>query len=281
MKCGATVDESGHVNGSMGVASADWDGRGKPALFVTNYEGEMNALYKNLCTDKRISFSYQTVPSGLGAIDQIYVSWGTGFLDLDHHGWEDLFFANGHAIRYPKGVGVTRSQRPILMRNSPNSGGTEPPRVFKEISARGGDYFAKPHLARGVAFGDLNNAGRMDLIVSHINEPVAVLRNVADVSKNHWLGFSLVGKENADVVGTKLSLVVGDRTLSRFATGGGSYASSNDHRHVFGLGEADTVGRLTVLWPDGSEQHFDSDLAVDRYYSITQGHEKAEAILKK
>ncbi len=279
--CGATLSESGESNGSMGQACADWDDSGKPALFVTNYQGEMNALYKNLSTAKKISFIYNTKPAGLGAIDQVYVGWGCGFLDLDHHGWEDLFFANGHAIRFPKGAGVTRSQRPILLRNSPNEGRAEPTRVFKEISARGGDYFDKPHQGRGVAFGDLTNSGRIDLVVSHLNEPVSVLRNVADVGQNHWLGVELVGKNHADVVGARVSAVVGDRTLTRFATGGGSYASSGDRRHVFGLGDAEKVSRLSVLWPDGSEEHFDKNLAFDNYYRITQGQGKAEALPKK
>jgi hypothetical protein len=269
---GATVDEGGGANGSMGLACADYDRSGKPGLFVTNYEGEMNALYKNLCTPKKINFVYNTVPSGLAAIPQVYVGWGTGFVDLDHHGWEDLFFANGHAIRYPKGVGVTRAQKPILMRNT---GGQ-----FAEISARGGDYFEKPHLARGVAFGDLNNQGRIDLIISHINEPVSVLQNVADMGKNHWLGIVLAGKDHADVVGAKLSLVVGDHTLTRFAVGGGSYASSSDRRHIFGLGTTDKVGRLTVLWPNGEEQHWDGGLAVDQYYRITQGQDMVETLKK-
>jgi hypothetical protein len=271
--CGATLDEGGAPNGSMGLACGDYDRSGKPGLFVTNYEGEMDALYKNLSTDKKISFRYETVPSGLAAVPQVYVGWGCGFLDLDHHGWDDLFYANGHAIRAPVGRGVTRAQRPILLRNT---GGK-----FKEVSARGGDYFAKPHSSRGVALGDLNNSGRTDLIVSNINEPVAVLRNVAELGNNHWLGLELAGRDRADFVGARLSLVVGDHTLTRFAFGGGSYASSGDRRHVFGLGPTEQVGRLTVLWPDGEEQHWDAGLAVDRYYRVTQGKDRAEPVAKK
>src|SRR5260370_21967698 len=105
--------------------------------------------------------------TGIAAIGQNYVGWGTGFLDVDHHGWEDLFIANGHAIRYPVGKGVTRLQKPVLMRNH---GGK-----FKELSSRGGDYFQKVYLSRGVALGDLNNDGKVDIVVRHMNAPVAIL----------------------------------------------------------------------------------------------------------
>jgi enediyne biosynthesis protein E4 len=270
---GAVVDESGGPNGSMGLACGDYDGTGKVGLFVTNYEGEMNALYKNLSTEKRISFSYQTVPSGLAAMAQVYVGWGTAFVDLDHHGWEDLVFVNGHAIMFPTGAGVTRAQKSMLMRND---GGK-----FKEMSARGGDYFQKPHLSRGVAFGDLNNTGGTDMIVNNMNEYVAVLQNVADTGKNHWLGIELVGKDHADFVGARISVVAGSRTFTRFAIGGGSYASSSDRRHVFGLGESDKAGKLTVIWPNGEEQHWDTVPAVDQYYRITQGAENLEPLAGK
>jgi hypothetical protein len=271
---GVARDDRASPNGSMGLACADYDGCGRPSLWVTNYENEMHALYHNECKVNKdgkdsIFFTYRTAAAGLGVIGQMYVGWGTGFLDIEHKGWEDLVIANGHAIRYPTGQGSKRSQRPVLFRNTGNG-------KFVKWTVEGGDYFRTEHLARGVALGDLDNDGRIDLVISHMNEPVAVLRNVAPTEGNHWLGVQLEGKDHADVVGAKVMLEAGGRKQTRFAVGGGSYASSGDRRHVFGLGKTDKIDRVTVIWPDGTEQRFDA-LAVDRYHRLTQGKESADA----
>ncbi len=271
---GVATDDRASPNGSMGLACADYDGCGRPSLWVTNYENEMHALYHNECKKTpegkdSIFFTYRTAAAGLGVIGQMYVGWGTGFLDIEHKGWEDLVIANGHAIRYPTGQGSKRQQRPVLFRNLGNG-------KFVKWTNEGGDYFRTEHLARGVALGDLDNDGRIDLVISHMNEPVAVLRNVAPTAGNHWLGVQLVGKDYADVVGAKLVLEAGGRKQTRFAYGGGSYASSSDRRHVFGLGKTDKIDRLIVTWPDGSEQHLDAP-AVDRYHRLTQGQTRSPA----
>jgi hypothetical protein len=260
---GAALDGNANPNGSMGLDAGDLDASGRPALWVTNYENEWHGLYRNLCSKGRIVFFFATPASGIAAIGQKYVGWGTGFLDLDHHGWEDLFIANGHAIRFP--TGATRRQKPVLMRNH---GGK-----FKDVTPQGGAYFRQEHLARGAALGDLDNDGKIDLVVSHMNEPVAVLRNVAP-GGNHWLGLDLVGAGHADVVGARLMLEAGGRKQYRFARSGGSYASSSDRRLVFGLGPADRIERLEVTWPDGRRQEW-SALALDRYHVLVQGEKEA------
>jgi hypothetical protein len=257
---GAARDDRGAANGSMGLDAGDPDRLGKPALWVSNYENELPALYRNESRPGRPFFHYRTTAAGIGAIGQAYVGWGTGFLDVDLDGWEDLFVANGHAIRYPVGKESRRKQLPVLLHNR---GGR-----FRAISARLGDYGRTPHLARGVALGDLDNDGRTDLVISHVNEPVTILRGVGGEGR-HWLGVHLVGKDHADVVGAKAVLEAGGQRLTRFAKGGGSYASSGDRRLVFGL-DQETAARLTVTWPDGSTAHF-TDLAVDRYHRIRQG----------
>ncbi len=256
---GTAHDGGGSPNGSMGVDAADYDGSGRPSLFVTNYENELHALYRNECDGDRILFQYASPSSGIASLGQSTVGWGTGFLDLDHHGWEDLFLATGHALRYPSRGGDPR-QRPILLRNQ---GGK-----FQDISRQGGPYFRAPHLAHGVALGDLDNDGRVDLVISHLNEPVVLLRNEA-VADNHWLGVELIGRDHADVVGARLILEYDGRKQTRFAKGGGSYASSGDRRHVFGLGTSTKVGRLAVVWPNGERQEWDG-LAVDRYHRLAQ-----------
>jgi enediyne biosynthesis protein E4 len=260
---GTARDGGGSPNGSMGVDAADYDGSGRPSLFVTNYENELHALYRNECQGDRILFQYASTAAGIGSLGQSTVGWGAGFLDLDHHGWEDLFIATGHAIRYPPRSGRDPRQRPILLRNRDGK--------FENISPEGGPYFRTTHLARGVALGDLDDDGRVDLVISHLNDPVVLLRNEA-ATDNHWLGVELIGRDRADVVGARLILECEGRKQTRFAKGGGSYASSGDRRHVFGLGQATKVGRLTVIWPNGERQHREG-LAIDRYHRLVQGSE--------
>ncbi|MGH7225583.1 MAG: CRTAC1 family protein, partial [Gemmataceae bacterium] len=258
---GTARDIGGSPNGSMGVDAADYDRSGRPSLFVTNYENELHALYHNECRGDRILFQYASRTAGIAALGQSTVGWGSGFLDFDHDGWEDLFVATGHAIRYPPRGGGDPRQHSILLRNN---GG-----VFTDISRQAGPYFRATHLARGVALGDLDNDGRVDLVISHLNEPVVLLHNEAKTD-NHWLGVELVGRAHADVVGTRLILECGGQTRTHFAKGGGSYASSSDRRHVFGLGKATKIDRLTVVWSNGEKQQWD-DLTIDGYHRLAQG----------
>jgi hypothetical protein len=262
---GAVRDGNGNVTGSMGVDAGDYDGSGRPSLWVTNYEQEQHSLYRNDVRSGMLLFDYQTVAAGLAAASQKYVGWGTSFLDVDLDGWEDLFIVNGHVVRYHTETGVGRKHPPVLYRNL---GGT-----FRDVSRQIGSYHQTNHLARGVGFGDLDNDGRIDLVISQVNEPVAILRGIGGTGR-HWLGVQLVGRDRACVVGARVELRVGKRTLTRFAKGGGSYASSGDRRLLFGLGEESTPGQLTVTWPDGTRQEFDG-LAADRYQRIVQGQAKA------
>src|SRR5262249_5210657 len=156
---------------------------------------------------------------------------------------------------------TTRRQLPVLFLNR---GGK-----FKDITKRGGPYFREQHLSRGAVLVDLDNDGRLDLVISHINDPVAVLRNVLPTADRHWVGVELVGEGHRDVVGSRVTLESGGRTQTRFAKAGGSYASSPDRRHVFGLGTSAEVTKLAVVWPDGTRQEW-TNVPTDRYHRITQ-----------
>ncbi|MDB5307276.1 MAG: repeat protein [Gemmataceae bacterium] len=268
LAAGVAVDEHGHYNGSMGVDAADYDGSGRPAVWVTNFQGEYHALYRSLAPGR---FSYHSQAAGIGRLGQQFVGFGTGFIDYDNDGWEDLVIANGHVLRHP--VGAPVAQRPVLLRNEEHEGR----RQFREPVGRGGAYFRSARLGRGLAVGDLDDDGWPDVVVSHQNEPIVLLRNVSGVGAgrgNHWLGIRLAGRGHRDLVGTVLTLEVGGRKLTRFVKGGGSYLSSNDSRVWFGLGPSDRPGRLTVRWTGGGEQHFDQ-LAADRYWRLTEGEGEA------
>ncbi len=265
-QAGVAVDGGGMPNGSMGVDAGDPDGTGRPSLWVTNYENELHALYKNLSHDNVVAFQFCTPASGIAAIGQKFVGWGTAFADFDRDGWEDLFVANGHAIRYP--TGATRRQRPVLLRNFGDG-------KFKDVSlTRGGDYFSQQRLSRGAVAVDLDNDGKVDVVIAHMNEPATVLRNVSPDGP-HWLGVRLVGAKGADVVGARVSLTAGGRTQTRFAKGGGSYASTPDRRFVFGLAAADKIETLAVVWPDGKRQEW-AGPGVDKYLTLTQGEPAAK-----
>jgi hypothetical protein len=273
LSAGVARDGNGSPNGSMGLDAADFDGCGRPSLWVTNYEGEMHALYRNECTEGREFFNYVTQPTGIVAIGQIYVGWGTQFVDLDHHGWQDLFISNGHAIRFPFGA-AKRRQSPVLLRNLAHPSNPSR-RKFVVHTAQGGPYFEADHCGRGVGFGDLDNDGRIDVVLNHLNEPAVVLRNEAPTAGRHWLGVDLRGKDGGSLVGAKVVLEAGGRKQSRWCKGGGSYLSTNDSRLTFGLGETGAVGRLTVYWPSGREQHWEG-LGVDRYWRLTEGEKDAK-----
>jgi hypothetical protein len=261
--CGVARDEQGISNGSMGVDAGDYDGSGKPSLWITNFEGETHGLYRNVSQFTDLSFRSQTNASGIGVLGKKNVGWGTAFIDFTLDGWEDIFISHGHTMRFVTAKGTTRPQKAVLLRNQGNG-------RFLPASSRLGSYGESKHMGRGVAFVDLENDGRVDVVISHLNEPVTILRNIAS-GEHHWLGVQLEGVAHADVVGAKVVLEAGGRKQTRFAKGGGSYASSSDRRLVFGLARTERIDKLTVIWPDRSQQEW-TGLAIDRYHTLRQRH---------
>ncbi len=270
---GVAASESGVPDGSMGVDAADLFGTGQLSLFVTNYQQQTHALYRN---DGRGYFDHASSLAGIRAIGQNFVGWGTGFIDFDHDGDEDLVFTHGHVIRRPSPP-QTLEQRPVLLDNIQMLNDPREECNFQDASLSAGEYFQHPRRGRGMALGDLDNDGRTDLVISHINAQAVLLKNIG--ADNHgWLGVELVGKSPRDPIGATLLLEAGGRRLGRAIKGGGSYLSANDRRIVFGLGDAKKVERLAVRWPSGEMQTWEGkDLGTNQYVRLTEGKAEIEA----
>ena len=262
-RAGVSRDDRGVSNGSMGVAVGDPFGSGRPAIFVTNYQHELPALYRN---DGDGLFTFASRSSGVAAVGLSLVGFGTMVADLDRDGWEDIAIANGHVIKHP--VGTTVPQRPALLRNVGKG-------RFKVATDSGGDYFQSGHHGRGLAAGDLDDDGRIDLVISNVNEPAAVLRNETP-DDARWIGVALKPRDGGCAVGARVRVTVAGRTQTRFVSGGGSYLSAHDPRVVFGFGPAageaamKTV-QVEVDWPGSPPQSQTwKDLPVGRYHTLEQ-----------
>ncbi len=260
LESGTSVDNSGRPDGSMGVDLGDFNLDGLPDLWVANYEDESFALYRN---DGDCYFTHVSVSHGVTALGGVFVGWGTGFADFDHDGDEDIFVSNGHVIRYPKSAPLR--QPPLLLENQNG-------RRFVNTAPGAGEYMNSPHMGRGLAIGDFDNDGDEDVVVSHSNEPASILSNETD-TQNHWLGVRVVGTSSSrDPVGAVIYVETESGTQIRQLTGGTSYASSNDSRQVFGLGESHTAKRIRIRWPSGLEQQFDN-VSGNRFFTVIEGRD--------
>ncbi len=244
---GAAFDEKGQAQSGMGVDCEDVNGDGLPELFVSNFANEYNTLYQNL---GKSSFLDSTPFFGLAADTMPYVKWGTALVDLDSDGWPDIFVTNGHVDNNRKLIGqpVEYEEPPLLHRNIDG-------KRFKLAMRDVGPYFSSRHVGRGAAFGDLDNDGDIDIVVNHKDGAPAVLRNDTPLNGNSWIRFQLTGtKSNRDAIGTLIKVQVGPRTIFRQRKGGYSMLATNDGRVLVGLGKAEIIDKVTILWPSGTKQ---------------------------
>jgi len=258
---GVAVSRSGHAQGSMGVDAGDVDGDGDEDLFVTNLDNEGNALYRNLGQGL---FEERTVETGLFRLG--FTGFGTRFIDFDNDGWLDVVVANG-AVRHQSGQVQQGDPYPLRQRNQlfRNDRG----RRFVDVTDAAGAAFAPLHVARGLAAGDLDNDGDVDLVVVNNSGPARVLLN--DVgSRRHWIGVRVVDGRR-DAVQTRVVLAARNgRDITRRVQVDGSYGTSGDARVLFGLGDDSSPRTVRVHWPGDSIEEF-RGLSADRYWVLERG----------
>jgi hypothetical protein len=263
---GIAYSAEGRARSGMGVDSADYDQDGFMDLFVSNLDRELYSLYRN---NHDQTFDDHASQTGIGSATRLMSGWGLKFFDFDNDGDLDLFLANGNPDDLIERVhSQVKYQEPMLLFRGTGKG-------FTNVSAQSGPVFTRPLSARGMAVGDFNNDGALDVLVAVNNGPPLLLRNNVG-AKNHWLGLNLVGKKaNRDAVGAVISYQAGDLKRSRMKVGGGSYLSSHDPRIVLGLGQRAKIDWLEIKWPRPSTavERF-ADLPIDRYISIVEGQGK-------
>jgi hypothetical protein len=237
---GVAFDENGREQAGMGSAAGDFDGDGHLDLAKTNFIEEASNLYRN---NGDGSFDEAIHRYGLGKIVQ-YMGWGVGFLDFDNDSWPDLFLVNGHV--YPELEGVMENnpykQKRLLYRNING-------KRFEDISASAGPAITARHSSRGLALGDYDNDGDVDVFITNENETPSLLRN--DTTRmGGFLSVQLVGvKSNTDGIGARVTVIAGGRRMVQEVRSGSSFMSHNDMRLHFGLGSAKTVDKIEVRWP--------------------------------
>jgi enediyne biosynthesis protein E4 len=263
---GVGVNVFGKPRSGMGVDAGDYDQDGWIDLFEANVDHEMFSLYHN---DKNEAFSDVALPTGIGEATRLMSGWGLKFFDYDNDGDLDLLLANSHPDDTVDGriQGVTFLEPLLLFRRTGNS--------FKNVSLESGSIFSKPLASRGLALGDFDNDGSVDVLITQNNREPILLHNHG-ARQNHWLGVKLVGrKANVDAIGAKVTWRAGDLERHRFKVGGGSYLSSHDPRMVLGIGERAKIDWLEVKWPEpsGKAERF-ADLPINRYITIVEGEGK-------
>ena len=263
IEAGVAYSQAGRERSGMGVDSADFDQDGWQDLFVTNVDQEMYSIYRN---NHDRTFEDLAVSMDLGRLTRLMSGWGVKFFDYDNDGDVDLFIANGHPDdKIESHSNRVNYKEPLLLFH--NTG-----RSLENVSDVAGPAFARSFAARGMAIGDFDNDGAVDVLVAVNNGPPVLLKNVS-ASGNHWLGLRLVGKRsNPDAIGARITWQAGDLKRTRLKVGGGSFLSSHDPREVLGLGKRTKLDRLQVEWPQpGGRVEVFEDPPIDRYITVVEG----------
>jgi hypothetical protein len=273
LESGVAYDEAGRARSGMGVDSSDFDQDGWMDLFVSNVDRERYSLYHN---NHDGTFVDEAISNGIAGTTLLMSGWGLKFFDFDNDGNVDLFLANGHPDdRVEERFKDVKYEEPLLLFKNV-SGSSQ--HALENVSATAGPVFQERFAARGLAIGDYDNDGAVDVLVAVNDGAPLLLRNVA-AAGNHWLGIRLVGKKaNRDAIGASITWQADDLKRHILKVGAGSYLASHDPRIVLGLGQRTKIDWLEIKWPQPSSlvERF-TDPPIDRYITIEEGSGKPEA----
>lgn len=259
LRAGVAFSDNGSPRSGMGVDATDFDGDGWQDLFVANIDQELFSLYHN---EKDLTFTDD--PGEIGQATRLLSGWGLKFFDYNNDGYPDLFLANGHPDDMVEKLTTrVKYKEPLLMFENL---GTK----LKDVSRQSGSVFANSFPARGLAIGDFDNDGDLDVLISNNGEAPLLLRNDGG-NRNNWLGLQLVAtKSNPGAVGAVISWQVGARKFSRLKTTGGSYLASHDPREILGAGPNGKIDSVEIRWPSGKSDKL-TNLPMNSYVTVVEG----------
>ena len=259
---GVSCSDMGEAEAGMGVAFADYDNDGRLDITVSNFQNETNTLYHN---EGDNFFIDATIPAGIAEHTHRYLGWGIDFFDYDNDGYKDIFVANGHTMDNIAEVdrSTTTPQQNLLFRNLGDG-------RFKDVTAQMGEGFALLKTSRAAAFGDYDNDGDIDILVTNWNQTVDLLRNEGG-NQNNWIQVKAIGtKSNRSAIGARIKVVAGELTQYAEVKSSGSYLAFSDLRVHFGLKDAENVDLLEIRWTSGIVDTA-TNLSVNKRFIAVEG----------
>jgi hypothetical protein len=257
---GVAFDENGKAMSGMGAVASDYTHSGWQSIFRANFSDERETLYQNRGEGL---FEEATVKAGMG-LNTRFVGWGCAFLDFDNSGWKGLLLANGHVFPEVerKHVDIHFKERRILYRNLGNG-------AFEDISEESGPGIADRHSSRGVAVADIDNDGAVEVLINNQGERPSLLKQTGK-PRGNWVLLRLVGtRSNRSAIGAKVRLTAGGTVQTEEVRSGGGHASQSDLRLHFGLGAAERIDKVEILWPSGVHD-VRTNLEVNRIHTLTE-----------